>query len=243
MGKAAQLTLGCSQMEWEWMNSGIFLYWHGRLIEAYKKVGGMLHSADVGRGVIGVIDQSVGNGNVWVLNNKHGFPDFERYAMLEEWLGRKADDYWDENFDNLALKRGSTHFIPDNEWVQCDKRRKWRMLSPGFNSNSLPSEWFWCLPPFKGLRSDPEQKLKPGIVTVGAKRSHITSDNDPLYIEVSPSAIIKRKLFSRKNRAPMCTVDHTEAVYGLSLQIPAPKLTYSSAYTSFTHAKLLKNGY
>ncbi|KAL4198081.1 hypothetical protein AMTRI_Chr03g44110 [Amborella trichopoda] len=114
--------------------------------------------------------------------------------MLEEWLGRKADDYWDENFDNLALKRGSTHFIPDNEWVQCDKRRKWRMLSPGFNSNSLPSEWFWCLPPFKGLRSDPEQKLKPGIVTVGAKRSHITSDNDPLYIEVSPSAIIKRKL-------------------------------------------------
>lgn len=33
MGKAVQLTLGCSQLEWEEANCGIFLYWHGRLIE------------------------------------------------------------------------------------------------------------------------------------------------------------------------------------------------------------------
>ncbi|KAF9605719.1 hypothetical protein IFM89_018062 [Coptis chinensis] len=34
LGKPVQLILGRSQVEWERMNSGIFLYWHGRLIEA-----------------------------------------------------------------------------------------------------------------------------------------------------------------------------------------------------------------
>lgn len=33
MGKRVQLTLGRSQLEWEQANCGIFLYWHGRLIE------------------------------------------------------------------------------------------------------------------------------------------------------------------------------------------------------------------
>lgn len=33
MGKPLQLTLGRSKTEWERFNSGIFLYWHGRLIE------------------------------------------------------------------------------------------------------------------------------------------------------------------------------------------------------------------
>lgn len=33
MDKTIQLTLGRSQIEWERMNGGIFLYWHGRLIE------------------------------------------------------------------------------------------------------------------------------------------------------------------------------------------------------------------
>ncbi|ESR38469.1 hypothetical protein CICLE_v10025023mg [Citrus x clementina] len=33
MGKSAHLTLGRCQLEWEQMNCGIFLYWHGRLIE------------------------------------------------------------------------------------------------------------------------------------------------------------------------------------------------------------------
>jgi hypothetical protein len=33
MGKTIQLTLGRSKIEWERANCGIFLYWHGRLIE------------------------------------------------------------------------------------------------------------------------------------------------------------------------------------------------------------------
>lgn len=38
-----------------------------------------------------------------VHNNKQGFQDSEPYACLEQWLGRKADEYWDNNFDSLKL--------------------------------------------------------------------------------------------------------------------------------------------
>lgn len=47
--------------------------------------------------------QNAGNGRVWVHNNKQGFQDCEAYAQLELWLGRKADEYWDQNFDKLQL--------------------------------------------------------------------------------------------------------------------------------------------
>jgi len=43
------------------------------------------------------------DGNSWVLNNKQGFQDCEMYAKLEEWLGRKVDEYWDTKFDSLEL--------------------------------------------------------------------------------------------------------------------------------------------
>jgi hypothetical protein len=43
------------------------------------------------------------DGNTWVLNSKQGFQDCEMYAKLEEWLGRKTDEYWNTNFDNLEL--------------------------------------------------------------------------------------------------------------------------------------------
>lgn len=38
-----------------------------------------------------------------MLNNKQGFQDAESYARLETWLGRKADEYWDKNFDELRV--------------------------------------------------------------------------------------------------------------------------------------------
>lgn len=37
------------------------------------------------------------------MNTKQGFQDCEVYARLEEWLGTKADEYWDKNFDTLDL--------------------------------------------------------------------------------------------------------------------------------------------
>nr|XP_048334651.1 MORC family CW-type zinc finger protein 3-like isoform X5 [Ziziphus jujuba var. spinosa] len=175
MGKHVQLTLGRCQLEWEQANCGIFLYWHGRLIEAYKRVGGMVHGADVGRGVIGVIDvtdvMDDGNVSVWVHSNKQGFQDSEAYALLEEWLGRKADEYWDNNFDSLQLKKSNSLYKPDQEWVQCDKCRKWRMLSSNWDSKNLPLEWFCYMEPFKGSCETPEQKVEQGVITVSAKRS------------------------------------------------------------------------
>ncbi|KAH9710468.1 hypothetical protein KPL71_019476 [Citrus sinensis] len=204
MGKSAHLTLGRCQLEWEQMNCGIFLYWHGRLIEAYKRVGGMIHNGDTGRGVIGVIDDE-GNGLVWVHNNKQGFLDCEPYARLEEWLGKVADEYWDNKFDSLnvnvillvkneifcaadwafistAVKDGAL-YKPDQEWVQCNKCRKWRMLDPGFDTKSLPVEWFCYMKPFEGLCDLPEQKVDAGVVTVSAKRTGYDSRENSLPFE------------------------------------------------------------
>ncbi|KAG8642270.1 hypothetical protein MANES_12G073200v8 [Manihot esculenta] len=175
MGKHVQVTLGRSQLEWEQANCGMFLYWHGRLIEAYKRVGGMTYNGEVGRGVIGVIDvtelMNEGNGHVWVHSNKQGFLDCESYALLEEWLGKEADEYWDKNYDTVLLKKGGYLHKPDHEWVQCDKCRKWRMLSSGFDSKNLPTEWFCYMEPFKGSCEIPEQKVESGVITVSAKRS------------------------------------------------------------------------
>ncbi|XP_056696749.1 uncharacterized protein [Spinacia oleracea] len=180
MGKQVQLTLGRCQIEWDEANSGIFLYWHGRLIEAYKRVGGMIHSADMGRGVIGVIDVTKlmddGNGGVWVHSNKQAFQDCEPYALLEEWLGKKADEYWDAYFDPVQLKKGNARYKPDNEWVQCDKCRKWRLLTGSSGSKNLPKDWFCYMEPFNGRCESPEVKPDRGVITVGLKRS---SGHDP----------------------------------------------------------------
>eukprot|EP01018_Ginkgo_biloba_P032286 Gb_09119 [translate_table: standard] len=62
-------------------------------------------------------------------------------------------------------------YKPDYDWVQCNKCRKWRILDPSFNSENLPDDWFCYMPPFKGSCSIPEEKVEPGIITVGAKRS------------------------------------------------------------------------
>ncbi|KAI3943878.1 hypothetical protein MKX01_031763, partial [Papaver californicum] len=135
--KPVQLTLGRSQLEWDQMNCGIFLYWNGRLIEAYKRVGGMVHSVDIGRGIVGVIDVTeMSNGNKgFIMNIKQAFRDCEEYAALEQWLGEKSDEYWDTHFDTAKYK-------PDLEWVQCDKCRKWRSLDIGFDTDTLPQTWY-----------------------------------------------------------------------------------------------------
>ncbi|PIN21092.1 hypothetical protein CDL12_06216 [Handroanthus impetiginosus] len=174
LGKTVQLTLGRSQLEWEQANCGIFLYWHGRLIEAYKRVGSMIHNGDCGRGIIGVIDVTElmddNNGNVWVHNNKQGFQDCEAYAELEKWLGEKADAYLDKYVDKIPLRKGNAQYKPDHEWVLCDKCRKWRKLSSGFDSKTLPLEWFCYMKPFNGSCEMPEEEVGNGLITISTKR-------------------------------------------------------------------------
>ncbi|XP_062229277.1 uncharacterized protein LOC133927042 [Phragmites australis] len=181
MGRTILLTLGRSKVEWDRMNCGIFLYWHGRLIESYKRVGGQKHCADTGRGVIGVADITNliddEDGNSWVLNNKQGFQDCEMYAKLEEWLGRKVDEYWDTNFDNLELRKGNERYKADQDWVQCYSCRKWRMLNSGFNIDTLPDEWFCYMSPFNGKCEVPEQQMGRGVIVIGEKRSGYDEQN------------------------------------------------------------------
>ncbi|XP_044981216.1 ATPase MORC2A-like isoform X4 [Hordeum vulgare subsp. vulgare] len=174
-GRTIRLTLGLSYEEWDRVNCGMFLYWHGRLIESYKRVGGQQYNADAGRGIIGVADVTdlIDNedGSTWVLNSKQGFQDCEMYVKLEEWLGRKADQYWDRNFDKLELREDSEHIEAVDDWVQCNSCRKWRVLSVGFDKDCLPSEWFCYMPPFNGKCEIPEKEMEVGVIAVGAKRS------------------------------------------------------------------------
>ncbi|XP_042005568.1 ATPase MORC2-like [Salvia splendens] len=182
LGKPVQLTLGRSQLEWEQANSGIFLYWHGRLIEAYKRVGSMIHNGDCGRGIIGVADVTKimddENGCVWVHSNKQGFQDCEAYVELEQWLGEKANEYIDKYVDKIQLRKGNASVKPDHEWVQCDKCRKWRMLSADFDSKTLPSQWFCYMKPFNGLCDTPEESITSGTITISTKR-HGYNTKDP----------------------------------------------------------------
>ncbi|VFQ75528.1 unnamed protein product [Cuscuta campestris] len=183
LGRPVQLTLGRNQMEWENANCGIFLYWHGRLIEAYKRVGSMIHNGDKGRGIIGVIEvkniMDDGCGHVWVHNNKQGFLDCEAYVELEMWLGEVVDKYIDEHVDKVELQRSNRYYKPDNDWVQCDKCRKWRMLPPAFDARLLPLDWFCFMYPFRGKCEMPEQTVEDGVITVSSKRSRKSNDHTP----------------------------------------------------------------
>nr|CAB3470890.1 unnamed protein product [Digitaria exilis] len=156
-----------SYLEVMFLNPRMKIFVQGSL--SYKRVGGQKHSADVGRGVIGVADITNliddGDGNSWVLNSKQGFQDCELYAKLEEWLDRKVAEYWDAKFDNLELRKGDEHYKPDADWVQCYSCRKWRVLNAGFNIDTLPEEWFCYMPPFNddldGVTSQAEDEPRP----------------------------------------------------------------------------------
>ncbi|CAA0840731.1 Unknown protein [Striga hermonthica] len=182
LGKLLKLTIGRSQLEWEQANCGIFLYWHGRLVEAYKRVGSMIHNGDCGRGIIGVTDVTAlmddSNGHVWVHSNKQGFQDCEAYAELEKWLGEKVDEYLDKYVDKIEVRKTNSLCKPDHDWVQCDKCRKWRVLGGDFDIKKLPLEWFCYMKPFNGRCDMPEEDVS-GLITISTKRhGHNTNDSN-----------------------------------------------------------------
>ncbi|GJM97961.1 hypothetical protein PR202_ga14930 [Eleusine coracana subsp. coracana] len=67
------------------------------------------------------------------------------YAKLEEWLGRKVDEYWDTKYDNLELA----------------------LIQILFRRNVL----FCNMPPFNGKCEVPEQQMGRGVVVIGEKRT------------------------------------------------------------------------
>ncbi|XP_047314905.1 ATPase MORC2B-like [Impatiens glandulifera] len=227
LGKPVQLILGRCQLEWEQANCGFFLYWHGRLIEAYKRVGGMIHNADTGRGIIGVVDvtELMNDGNVvWIHNNKQGFQDCEQYVELERWLGSIFDSYWDDNFDSLQLEKDGSPCKPDHDWVQCNKCRKWRILPPNFDCNKLPGDWFCYMEPFNGKCEIPEQKVAPNIVNVSTTR-HVSWATEKNVSEHGEGILLKssngviRMSSPRKKR---CSNNRTQENYEKSPFIMQP---------------------
>ncbi|XP_071710948.1 uncharacterized protein [Rutidosis leptorrhynchoides] len=184
MGKPVQLVLGQSQTDLELGNCGIFLFWHGRLIEAYKRVGTMVYNGPQSHGVIGVIDvtniMDDDSGQVWVHNNKQRFVDCEAYDLLVDWLSEKADDYLDARVDKVYLEKGGPRYKPDRDWVQCDKCRKWRMLPSEFDIKTLSQEWFCYLKPFNGKCDIEEEQVEQGVITIASQRTrYCGAEKDP----------------------------------------------------------------
>ncbi|EFJ08211.1 hypothetical protein SELMODRAFT_429149 [Selaginella moellendorffii] len=172
MGKPVQLTLGVMELERKRGNCGIFLYWHGRLVESYKRVGNMVHSAEWGRGVIGVVETTklmeFDRGRVGVLNSKQGFEDCEMYAAMEKWLGEEADKYWETRVEKLTTEE-KEGLAPDKNWVQCSKCLKWRVMDPEWHGQ-LPDHWFCYMAPYKGSCNTPEETVEDGVVTTKTSR-------------------------------------------------------------------------
>ncbi|KAI3781283.1 hypothetical protein L2E82_11292 [Cichorium intybus] len=86
---------------------------------AYKRVGSMVHNGEKSHGIIGVLDvtdvMDDGSGRVWVHNNKQGFVDCEPYALLEDWLSKKADDYLDSNIDKVHVPVNGKCEMPEQK--------------------------------------------------------------------------------------------------------------------------------
>ncbi|XP_002986649.2 MORC family CW-type zinc finger protein 3 [Selaginella moellendorffii] len=179
MGKPVQLTLGVMELERKRGNCGIFLYWHGRLVESYKRVGNMVHSAEWGRGVIGVVETTklmeFDRGRVGVLNSKQGFEDCEMYAALEKWLGEEADKYWETRVEKLTTEE-KEGLAPDKSWVQCSKCLKWRVMDPEWHGE-LPDHWFCYMAPYKGSCNTPEENVEDGVVTTKTSRGTAVRKN------------------------------------------------------------------
>ncbi|XP_026389316.1 MORC family CW-type zinc finger protein 3-like [Papaver somniferum] len=171
--KQVQLTLGLCGRDCIYWNCGIFLYLRGRLIEAYKRVGSMVHSGEPG--LVGVIDvtdiMNDGDDAVFLESTKEAFRFCKAYKELEEWLGRKTNEYIDENYIETLHAEWCNNFKPDHELAQCDKCRKWRILNSHFDIKTLPEEWYCCMPPYSGICETPEEVVDHGISAVGGKRS------------------------------------------------------------------------
>ncbi|PVH47528.1 hypothetical protein PAHAL_4G080700 [Panicum hallii] len=104
LGRTIVLTLGMSKVERERMNCGFFLYWHGRLIEPYKRVGGQKHSADTGRGLIGVADILIDE-----EDGHHGFStinkDLKIVRFMPNWRSGSVGKWMNTGMQNMIISK------------------------------------------------------------------------------------------------------------------------------------------
>eukprot|EP00271_Cylindrocystis_brebissonii_P003556 TRINITY_DN14683_c0_g1_i1.p1 TRINITY_DN14683_c0_g1~~TRINITY_DN14683_c0_g1_i1.p1 ORF type:complete len:849 (+),score=134.69 TRINITY_DN14683_c0_g1_i1:1553-4099(+) len=186
-GKVMRLVMGELPGEREGGRCGIFIYWHGRLIEAYKRVGRM-GSADVGLGILGVID--ITDLKVGVLNSKQGFDDTDDYASLIEWLGQKFNELWETSYDikcrddqemeRLRHVPEGVTLIADRPMAMCEACGNWRFLAPGYDEGTLPDQWYCWLPPYEGSCKDPPEATEELITTWVGRTTQAQAVGAPL---------------------------------------------------------------
>ncbi|CAI5457684.1 unnamed protein product [Closterium sp. Yama58-4] len=179
MGQPVQVRMGMDESERACGRCGFFLYWHGRLIEAYKRVGRMEYSGDAGLGVVGVVDTTAlfdAAGELGVLNCKQRFAEGEEYQRLKDFLSVTFNQYWEDNFDRdlptTNIPEGAV--LQDHrDWVQCDKCEQWHILPPHVTKESLPENWFCYMEPIRGTCNDPNYvEPAPNEVTLGISRHY-----------------------------------------------------------------------
>ncbi|GBG69357.1 hypothetical protein CBR_g4051 [Chara braunii] len=170
-GNKLQALLGFSESEKKLKNCGMFLYWHGRLIEAYRRVGAQLTiKADKVLGVIGVADVTPlmdSNGKVGVMNSKQGFEAGKAQTDLLEWLGDEVNCYMNDVIDKVETVedfRGDA----TERWIQCDSCGKWRLLPDGMLATSFPEQWYCFDEPLRISCEEPEERWEddPTLKTV-----------------------------------------------------------------------------
>jgi hypothetical protein len=131
------LLLGFNEVEQRRGNAGIMLYWHGTLIESYRRVGLQAKgNSDAGLGVIGVLD--VGDG-LAPANNKLSFPQSSKaFKHLLAWLDKVLDEYVHGVLgrDLIETQEGEVERLrragrieSTSAMVCCDRCAQWRRVS------------------------------------------------------------------------------------------------------------------
>ncbi|XP_077436486.1 MORC family CW-type zinc finger protein 3a [Vanacampus margaritifer] len=135
---------------------GIMMYHKNRLIKAYERIGCQLKPNSKGVGVIGVIECNF----LEPMHNKQSFIENDKYRKTMSSLTIKLDEYCNEIRYSLTGGNSSRNVEvddiskrPDQNWVMCDRCRKWRKLPDGIDCSRLPDSWFCRMNPDPQFRN------------------------------------------------------------------------------------------
>ncbi|XP_053483633.1 MORC family CW-type zinc finger protein 3-like isoform X2 [Ictalurus furcatus] len=147
--KAITITFGYNTKSKE--HYGLMMYHKNRLIKAYERVACQRKNQADRRavGVIGVIECN----QLTPTHNKQDFDDTEEYRKILKNVGKKLEEYWNQQVYVHELKPNCTEDTvkqPDQNCIQCDNCLKWRKLPDGIDPKKLPKKWF-CY-----MNSDPQ---------------------------------------------------------------------------------------
>eukprot|EP00241_Pyramimonas_parkeae_P003895 CAMPEP_0114243258 /NCGR_PEP_ID=MMETSP0058-20121206/10685_1 /TAXON_ID=36894 /ORGANISM="Pyramimonas parkeae, CCMP726" /LENGTH=679 /DNA_ID=CAMNT_0001356069 /DNA_START=171 /DNA_END=2207 /DNA_ORIENTATION=- len=146
-----ELVIGESAEEASRHNCGLMMYWNGRLIESYKRVGHFMENEFSTKGVLAVVnaDFLVPNSNKQSFKGD-GFGDTNVNKLFGEWARDRIMYYRDnvlmkkerENIQNLSEKDVEMNGGEVFGWLQCESVscKKWRKVSKQY-FDMVKTEW------------------------------------------------------------------------------------------------------